>query len=144
MEFNIKLENMELIKESFEKIGAPFKRVGIKVNTNMNNSFKLGTVSNLKDISDKKIALEYKFNIIQKDVESDEKVTELFIQYIAIFNDEDNKIIKLMEENKLLEKDVNELIINLNKLAYPYIKEYIELKYNKANITLKLPLELSI
>lgn len=144
MELNIKLENMELIKESFEKFNQPFKNYNNKINTNMNTNFKIGTVSNSKDVNDEKIALEYEFNIIQKETESNKEITKLFVQYIAIFDDEDDKIISLMKKEELKKDEVRKLLMNLNKLAYPYIKEYIELKYNKANITIKLPLELSI
>ncbi|EHK2442861.1 hypothetical protein KCL46_002967 [Clostridium perfringens] len=143
MELNVKLESMELIEESFKNNKNFLEDISETVKANMNNSFRVGTMTNLEE-NKEKIAVEYNFNIVQRDSENNKEISELNITYIATFDDVDNTIISKMNQNKLNDEELRLLISNLSKLAYPYIKDYMELKYNKANMKIKLPLELSV
>lgn len=143
MDINVKLEDMELIQESFKNNKNFLEDISKTVKAKMNTSFKIGTMTNLEE-NKERIAIEYNFNVVQRDNENNKEISELNIKYMATFDDVDNTIINKMTQNELNDEEVRLIISSLSKLAYPYIKDYMELKYNKANMKIKLPLELSI
>lgn len=145
MEFNAKLKGLELLKESFEKLTSPFEDLTDEVKVSMQTKIKMGSFYSRENDEKSGIIIEYNFIITQMLVNEDKNVSNLDIKFLAIFEEEDSDVIvNLIKEKQLNDKDTKKIVITLNNIAYPYIKDYIELKYNKANIKINLPLELEI
>ncbi|EOU1840520.1 hypothetical protein P5E62_07155 [Clostridium perfringens] len=142
MKFNLILEDMELIKDNFEKFTSPLEDIDKKIRNKTQQNFQLGLVINKKDENDIKLGLNYKIEISQRVLENDEELSNASVEYIFVFKDVDNNTVNSVKNEELTEDEFGELVTYLNELVYPYIKEYLEGKYKKANILLKLPLNL--
>ena len=77
-----------------------------------------------------------------EDEEGEKVFSKSTVQYLFFFTDINGETIKKLKSSNITEDDKTELVLYLNKLSYPYIKEHIESKYKKANIEVKLPFEL--
>ena len=143
MNLNIKLKNIEMIKEKFEQLIPPFEELEDDLKISMSSNIKLGNFFN-PNSEEKGIVIEYEFKISQVYAKDNTTVSNLDIKYIAIFNAEENELFNFISNNKLKDEDFKKIVVNANNIAYPYIKEYIESKYNKANIKTNLPLELDV
>ncbi|EOT2986918.1 hypothetical protein ACRTAL_002019 [Clostridium perfringens] len=142
MKFNLILDDMELIKDNFEKFTSPLEDIDKKIRNKTQQNFQLGLVINKKDENDIKLGLNYKIEISQRVLENDEELSNASVEYIFVFKDVDNNTVNSVKNEELTEDEFGELVTYLNELVYPYIKEYLEGKYKKANILLKLPLNL--
>lgn len=145
MEFKVKLKNIELLEENFKKMINPFEIIKEESNVNMKSEIRLGLFSCEEEEKEEEgVALEYNFKIKQTIKTNDREVSELYIKYITIFEDEDNRLVEMIKNEDLNESEFKNVVINMNSIAYPYIKEYIQAKYDKANLTMKLPLEIEV
>lgn len=138
MEFNLELTDMQLIKEEFEVLTDTFSQ-STKVKNKIESKVQIGFAVNSKKQDDIKLVAKYEINFNQID-DSEKIVTKDNVVYLFIFTDKDNVVIDKLNNEELNEDERKELGNLLNALTYPYIKEYLESKYKKANIEIKLPL----
>ena len=62
MKFNLILEDMELIKDNFEKFTSPLEDIDKKIRNKTQQNFQLGLVINKKDENDIKLGLDGSFS----------------------------------------------------------------------------------
>lgn len=142
MKFNLVLDDMVLIKDKFEKFTNPFEEFDEKIRNKTEQNFQLGLVVNKDNENDIKLGLDYTIKVSQRLLENDKEITNASVEYIFVFKDVDNNTVNSVKDEKLNEDEFTKLVTYLNELVYPYIKEHLEGKYKKANISLKLPLDL--
>lgn len=140
MNIELELQDMELVNDSFES----FKHILHKVKDIENNftkSFKLGLAENIINEDDIKLLFQYKATVEQINVEKNEVISKSSVEYMFFFNDNIGEVLGKIKKNDLSSEEKKDLIIYLDRISYPYIKEYIENKYKRANIEIKLPFE---
>lgn len=140
MEFKLELHDMELINDNFESFKRILSNVG-DIENNLIRNFKLGIAENITNLEDRKLLFQYRADFEQKDVEKKIIISKSSVEYMFFFNDNTGEILKKLKKENLSEEYKKELVIYLDRVSYPYIKEYIENKYKKANIEIKLPFE---
>ena len=136
MNYNFELCEVELLKENFERIVPPLETI-TKVNNNMKKGYRLGIAQNNDDANDMKIVLQYDVELEQIN-DNSEKISKLSLQYLFVFNDEEKKIIELISKEDVSDEAYKEIVSELDRIAYPYIKEHLEIKYKKANLPINL------
>ena len=141
MGIKIELENVELLQDSFKNNKQAFTNEE-EIHNNLTRTFKLGIAKNEEDENDERLVFKYDAIFEQKDEEGEKVFSKSTVQYLFFFTDINGETIKKLKSSNITEDDKTELVLYLNKLSYPYIKEHIESKYKKANIAVKLPFEL--
>lgn len=136
MRLDLELNDMDLVKDNFEK-NTTINEIDGKIKNSLTKEFKLGISKNNED---RKLALNY-ITLFEQTDESENIISKASVEYVFLFNDKTNEIINKLQEKGLEEKDMKELVIYLDEKSYPYVREYIENKYKRANMEVKLPFE---
>lgn len=142
MKLNLELSDMQLIKEEFEIFAEPFSHAK-KIKSNIEIGLKLGFATESESREDIKLVANYEIKFKQVDTERNKSFSKDSITYLFIFEDKNNNVIDNLATGNLSAEDEDELGFVINSISYPYIKEYLETRYKKSNIEIKLPLTLN-